>query len=400
MPKTSDKRKKNITYRGVCIIRYMPNIDKWDLDAGLKLGGPKKYRKRFKTLQEAKVHAEQLKVHLKNQGTDAFKLTKAQQADAEEALKVLKDTKFNSLLEAVRFSKKFAAKEQSDITISELASDFMEVKLKENDRELRGASDATIEDYKFRHGILKKRFGKTLVREFTEKQFEKLFAEKNYSPHLLSKTKTLMNFAVKQGHIPENPIRIDAPKPKTHEPSIFTDPEWRRLITTAINSHSEDFSKGTKVELGTYITLGLWCGLRPQSEIERLKWEDIHLEEENPQVYIHPDWKVKHSRWVDIPGCAVTLLKKFQKEKGPVVNPTNLRRRLDWLKQEAKVRDQWSSDIMRHTFASMHYGFHGDKNAIANQLGHVGQGVLAHYINNGKRLKKRANGFFSFSAKP
>ena len=42
---------------------------------------------------------------------------------------------------------------------------------------------------------------------------------------------------------------------------------------------------------------------------------DIHLEEENPQVYIHPDWKVKHSRWVDIPGCAVTLLKKFQKEK-------------------------------------------------------------------------------------
>lgn len=107
-----------------------------------------------------------------------------------------------------------------------------------------------------------------------------------------------MNFAVKQGHIPENPIRIDAPKPKTHEPSIFTDPEWRRLITTAINSHSEDFSKGTKVELGTYITLGLWCGLRPQSEIERLKWEDIHLEEENfLQFYDCPVYGISPNLW-------------------------------------------------------------------------------------------------------
>ena len=45
----------------------------------------------------------------------------------------------------------------------------------------------------------------------------------------------------------------------------------------------------------------------------------------------------------------------------------------------------WSPDIMRHTYASMHYGLHGDKNGIANQLGHVTQGVLDHYINNGKK---------------
>jgi hypothetical protein len=44
----------------------------------------------------------------------------------------------------------------------------------------------------------------------------------------------------------------------------------------------------------------------------------------------------------------------------------------------------------------MHFGLNGDKNGIANQLGHVSQGVLDHYINNGKRMKERAKEYFSF----
>ena len=81
-----------------------------------------------------------------------------------------------------------------------------------------------------------------------------------------------------------------------------------------------------------------------------------------------------------------------------VLNSKNLRRRLDWLKEKAAVSESWSSDIMRHTFASMHYGLHGDKSRIANQLGHVSQGVLDHYIDNGKRMREGANQFFSFTA--
>ena len=146
-----------------------------------------------------------------------------------------------------------------------------------------------------------------------------------------------------------------------------------------------------------YVILGLWCGLRPTAEIDRLDWKDIHLDGDKPSVFIHPDWKVKHSRWVDIPACALELLKRCRKSSGKVVNSKNLRRRLDWLKEEAGVAESWSSDIMRHTFASMHYGLHGDKNGIANQLGHVSTGVLDHYVNNGKRMRERANEFFSFT---
>ena len=52
--------------------------------------------------------------------------------------------------------------------------------------------------------------------------------------------------------------------------------------------------------------------LRPTAEIQRLTWKDIHFEDDKPSVYIHPDWKVKHGRWVDIPSCAVSLLHRCQ----------------------------------------------------------------------------------------
>ena len=58
----------------------------------------------------------------------------------------------------------------------------------------------------------------------------------------------------------------------------------------------------------------------------------------------------------------------------------------------------WDSDIMRHTFASMHYGFYGDKQKVINELGHCNQSMLRHYVNHGAKMKKRAKEFFSFQA--
>jgi integrase len=398
MPKLVNKKQNSVVIEGVCTIRHIAKNDKWEVDAGLKLGGDKKHRKRFKSKEEASTYAELLKGKLRNQGTSAFRLTTAQQVDAEQAFKALKETKFTTLLQAVEFTKRFAGKHLSDITITELVNEFREMKESEQTRNLRGASEATLHEYKYRHGLLADHFGKMLVREFTEDDFKPLFAKKNYSPNLLSKTKTLFNYAVKKGIIPENPIKLDPPKKKATQPKVFSDKDWRNFILSAIHSQNHTFSKGEPVELMAYVILGLWCGLRPTAEIERLDWKDIHLDDDKPSVYIHPDWKVKHGRWVDIPACAVDLLQRCSKSSGKVVNSTNLRRRLDWLKQKAEVSESWSSDIMRHTFASMHYGLHGDKNGIANQLGHVSTGVLDHYINNGKRMRERAKEFFSFTA--
>jgi len=376
MPKKAGKRTKIVKIPGVGTIRYKKDRGNWELDAGLKLGGPNKYRKRFATLEDAKVEAEKIKVKLKNQGTDGFKLTREQQVDAEAALSILNETKFSTLVEALEFAKRYAGSDLSDVTIGELIVRFREKKEEEKARNLRGASEATLREYKYRHGLVNDHFGDKLVREFTEKDFRPLFSRKNFSSQLLSKTKTLLNFAVKEGIIPENPIKIEAPKKKTTQPKVFSDSDWRKLVLTALHHQNHKFSQGEPVDLLAYVVLGLWCGLRPKAELERLDWNDLHLDDDKPQVYVHPEWKVKHARWVDIPECAVALLKLCINQKGPIVNPKNFRRRLDWLKEGAGVKDAWSPDVMRHTYASMHYGFHGDKNAIANQLGHIGQGVL------------------------
>ena len=397
MPKVVNKKLSNVVIEGVCIIRHVAKNDKWEVDAGLKLGGTKKHRKRFKSKEEALTYGELLKVKLRNQGTSAFKLTTAQQVDAEQALLALKYTKFTTLLQAVEFTKKYAGKNLSDISISDLVSEFRDMKESESSRNLRGASDSTLKEYKYRLGLLSDNFGHILVREFSESDFEQFFASKDYSPNLLSKTKTLLNYAVKKGYIPENPIKLAPPKKKLVNPHVFSDGDWTSFVTTAIKSHDYEFSKGYKVGLLPYVVLGLWCGLRPTAELQRLDWLDIHLEDDKPSVYVHPEWKVKHSRWVDIPKCAVEILKNCKDRKGPIVTKENFRRRLDWLKMEAGVKASWSHDIMRHTFASMHYGHYGDKNAIANQLGHVSQGVLDHYINNGKRMRERAKLFFNFN---
>ena len=398
MPKSVARKQKPIIIENVCVIRYLPQKDKWDLDAGLKLGGTKKYRKRFKCLEEAKQHAELLRVKLHNQGTSAFSLSQEDRVDAERALKALKETKFSTLLQAVEFANRYAGQKLSDITISELVHEFRQKKEEEKARDLRGASEATLQEYKYRNGMLAAHFGGMLVREFTESDFKPLFASKNFSPNLLSKTKTLFNYAVKEGIIPENPIKIDPPKKKTTQPKVFGDSDWRKLVLTAIHSQEHRFSKGEPIDLLAYVVLGLWCGLRPKAELERLSWDDVHLDDEKPQIFIHPDWKVKHSRWVDIPSCAVGLLRMCINREGRVVKPKNLRRRLDWLKESAGVKSVWSPDIMRHTFASMHYGRNNDKAEIAKQLGHVGQGILDHYVNNGKNMKARAREFYAFEA--
>ena len=122
---------------GVCVIRHKKQFNKWELDAGLKLGGTKKYRKRFNSLEEAKVHAELLKAKIKNQGISGFKLTREQLVDAEKALALLIDTKFSSLTEAIQFVQRFASDKQSDITVKELVDKFMQSKEEEAAQKLK-----------------------------------------------------------------------------------------------------------------------------------------------------------------------------------------------------------------------------------------------------------------------
>ena len=93
MPKKTAPKLKNkrITAKGEFpLIRHVASRDKFEVDAGYRLGGEQKHRKWFKTLEEAKTYAEQINIRLKNEGLSGFKLSREEQIDALKALKTIK----------------------------------------------------------------------------------------------------------------------------------------------------------------------------------------------------------------------------------------------------------------------------------------------------------------------
>lgn len=119
--------------------------------------------------------------------------------------------------------------------------------------------------------------------------------------------------------------------------------------------------------------------------MQGLTWADICLDDDEEKfIRVRAETsKVLKTRNVDIlPGLAVWLM-KYRKVGGPlVVNPTAFRRARDRIL--AQMPDaKWTADVCRHTFASYHYKKHGNRDKLAEMLGHTDQSkqIERHYKN-------------------
>ena len=287
MPKLSKKHKEWPR------IRFFKARNNYVVDAGIKIspvdpktGLKKRIREYYPTLEEAEVFADQCRAKLKNEGIAGFALNKDKQ-------KLLGE---------------------------------------------KGASERTINDYKHRLGLLTKQFGSLKINEFKEDKFLDWILKRGDARGLTRTTKALFSFAVNKDYLPENPLRRKTPIPKIGKPSILEDNHWRSLVLTALKTQDQKNSnKGEPIDMLGCVTLGLWCGLRPEAELKRLDWSDVNIDE--GFVNIHDDWKVKIGRLVTIPDCAKELLRQCTRTKGPIINPKNFRRRWDWLRETADVTE-------------------------------------------------------------
>lgn len=407
MPK-SRTTKTTITIDGLGKIRHLKKTNKWVVDAGKKINGVKRFRKECNTLTDAKLLAEQLLTRLKNQGTSGFRLSREEQVDAERALKMVKGSRFDNLVDAVSFALEISQKEdaKSPKTIAELVDEKIAHAEKKHSLNERGGSIETIKELKHRgRDRFAKEFGNMRVCDFRERHFRPFWDRNGNSEQLLRVCKSIFGYCLdrykdEETIIEKNPISITIKKGdrKKEPPCVFKQDEWRKLIQTAIHLEDQECTKGNTYGLLAWVTLGLWCGIRPKAELPNIRWENIHLDED-PEVWVQPHLKVKHPRRVKIPPCAVDLLKRCKQRNDTITHPKNLKKRWDTLREIAGVAyPVWKPDIMRHTFASMHYAVHQDKGEITKQLGHVTEDVLDHYLNHGKRLKEQAKEFFSFTA--
>ena len=183
-----------------------------------------------------------------------------------------------------------------------------------------------------------------------------------------NKVNQLFIYAVKIGACERNPVE-DAIKPKAvgSDIGILTSKQIAALLDAA----SDDIIPG--------LAIGFFAGLR-ESEIQRLDWKDVDLEEGHIQISAK-NAKSAQRRIVKISENLKAWLLPFEQKEGRVVGDVTWRWRTGKeLAREAAGIKKWPPNGARHSFASYHLAEYEDAGKTALELGHSNQRIIfQHY---------------------
>ena len=183
-----------------------------------------------------------------------------------------------------------------------------------------------------------------------------------------NKVNQLFLYGVKIGVCDSNPVE-NALKPKVSGTDIdILNPTQVALMLSCANDTA---TPG--------LAISFFAGLRT-SEIERLDWADIDLEEG------HIDIKAKNSksarrRIVTISDNLKAWLLPYEKHEGKVIGdiPWQWRSGYEEAREAAGIKE-WPNNAGRHSFASYHLAENEDAGKTAFELGHTNQRIVyQHY---------------------
>lgn len=181
--------------------------------------------------------------------------------------------------------------------------------------------------------------------------------------------KILFNFAVRRGYLVENPAdRLELPKIIHDEPTILSVDEVKRLLAATLFADRDPRLPACRA----YLAIGIFAGLRPD-EIARLDWRDLDLATGTIRVKA-ANAKDRDRRIVDLSPNLVAWLAPLVKRTGKV-----LPCRIEVARSAARAvlgLAAWPQDVMRHTFASYHFGQHRNEAATKHQMGHRDDGRI------------------------
>jgi len=243
------------------------------------------------------------------------------------------------------------------------------VKRMQDDAKSAGRRPWTIRDLRTRLGRFAGTFGSRQLSTITLPELESWLANPALSARTrinnATKVSQLFNFGIRHGWADTNLVqRVSRPAAEDKEPGIFTVKQ-----TAVLLEHAPEF------DLLPYVALGLFAGLRP-AEVERLDWSAVKLGERS--IIIGAEVAKKRSRRVvDINDTLAAWLAPYVKERGPVADALNLRKRMDALAAKAGV--PWPVNALRHSFGSYHLAAHGDAVRTSAQMGHRDVGLLHNH---------------------
>jgi integrase/recombinase XerD len=346
-------------------------------------GKAKRERYFYELKKEAESKRDLLRVQRKNQGQAAFELEPAEREDARKALEFLKPHGV-SLREAARFYLDNLDVIQSQKFVPEVVKELLTAKRQD------GRSDRYIRDIRVRLTAFGEAFKDRLVHDIKTAELESYLRSLTAGPVSRNNVRRLLgvlfSFAVKRRYALSNPAKeTERANAVIEKPGILTLDEVPSLLTSATP------------EILPAIVIGLFAGLRPESEIWRLDWSSIDLEERT--IDVGKSKNVASHRFVKISDNLAEWLKPYFKGSGRV-SPTKAgyfdrvrltrekaaKRREENGGNASNLRD-WSSDCLRHTYASYHFGAFKNAHETAEQLGH-GRSLTMFYRHYRNRVKE------------
>ncbi len=274
----------------------------------------------------------------------ATRLTDAQIQQAEVAFSEI-DGFALSLVESVKWAKQNYSDPQKRISVAEAFEIFLSEKRAAN------LSPAYLRTLNQRVGRLAKIFDTKLVSDVQKEQVQEILYRRGSGiVNQESDHRAFSNFftwAVENSYCVKSPMHFQRPKIDKKRPVILSLAESRRLIAAAM-----EYKGGVLVP---YVTLTMFCGLRPDSEIGRISWDDIDLVD--GIISVPPYQKTGEPRQVEIPENAAAFLAAHAPQRTPIKGK-GWRRRYNAVKLLAKCDTEerpFVQDILRHTAISNYY---------------------------------------------
>jgi site-specific recombinase XerD len=358
------------------------------VDCGMMEG--KRIRYAFKTREEAEGKATLVRVQRKNEGESSFIPLKFDRVDAQAALEILKPHGL-TLREAAKFYVNNISIIRDSKPIQIVVEELLKAKAQDGRRPRYLKELAS----KLKNGFAAE-FGPQPIHEITHQDLDAwLRSHDDWSPltrnSYATVLSTLFSFAAKRGLVLKNPaLRLDRAKIEFAKPGILSVYEARALL------------KAASPFFGPALALCLFAGLRPEAELWHLDWKGIDLKERLIDIWVSKN--TASHRFVKISDNLLVWLKRYQKDSGTVCPAKRAYYyHLEKTREQAKEAlqkanlphpslERWPQDVMRHTFASMHYAAFKHAAETAEQMGHAGglRIFFRHYRNRVKPAEAAA----------
>ncbi|MDR3403940.1 MAG: hypothetical protein P4L99_15695 [Chthoniobacter sp.] len=355
-------------------VTWAEREQQWKVDGRTKEGGSRRF---FDTKAEAETYAQQCRVQKENNGISAF-------GNVELAAfgKTVHD--------AIAFYLGYLRRQQRSVPVKDAIAAFLD--------RMSGRSARYTSDLRTRLGHFETVFGDQQIGSVEPAAITDWLDGMDVSPvtrnTIRRRVASFFAFAKEKKWRQDNPFaggkkaeikRVDEPRKKVR---ILTVEQVKALVDIASD------------ETLPFWLIAIFAGLRPESEIFRLRWEHIDLEQKVIVVDGSEESDIEETktgrRVVQMKDCLVAMLLPFARPAGPVIPPGNVWKKLrvdkrqvgfgtpgsetDEEKAAGMKLKPWVEDITRHTFGSHLLAACGDIGIVSTQMGNSPEMVRKHYL--------------------